>query len=87
MKPERLKGKHKEKGHTQKPYLNQSIGPALVELAKRITVAEPIEIQKAASYIYELGLYIQSDDYKERRERHNSSTRKSRQTRKSTQES
>ena len=77
MKPERTKGKHKEKGQTQKPYLNRSIGPALVELAKRITIADPAEIQKAASYVYELGLYIQSDVYKERRERHNASTRRS----------
>ena len=82
MKPERTKGKRKEKGQTQKPYLSQSIGPALVELAKRITSADPVEIQKAASYVYELGLYVQSDVYKERRERHNASNRESRQARK-----
>ena len=55
----------------QKPILKSDMAAGLKEVACKITMADSDEARKAAKYIYELGLYLESDYYKEKRKKAN----------------
>lgn len=67
----------KPAGNPQRPVLKVTMGPALLELALKVTLADSADLQKAAKYVYELGLYTQSEQYAELRLRRNRSTKSS----------
>ena len=60
-------GKGKPEGLPQKPILMSDMAAGLKEVACKITTADSEEARRAAKYIYKLGLYLESDYYKERR--------------------
>lgn len=58
-------------GKTRKPLVKAYMAPYFIELAQTVTLSDPEDKQKTAKFLLDLGEYLQSPVYAERRKRLN----------------